>query len=175
MPICAISLVAQMVKNPPAVQEKQVWSFGQEDPMQKRMATHSSILAWRIPQTEEPGQLQSIGPQRVGHDWAIKNNVLLICNLKCLLALKVLESLIDSPVRLSHTRIGQEYVEFRTTYLSHRYLVPKETGRTIICMAFTKYKLFPIDEGIWGFPCVEAPTETQLPWEVITWMQKYAK
>ena len=57
-----------MVKNPPAVQEKQVWSFGQEDPMQKRMATHSSILAWRIPQTEEPGQLQSIGPQRVGHD-----------------------------------------------------------------------------------------------------------
>ena len=57
-----------MVKNPPAMQEKQIWSLGQEDPMEKGMATHSSILAWRIPQTEEPGQLQSTGSQRVGHD-----------------------------------------------------------------------------------------------------------
>ena len=57
-----------MVKNPPAMQEKQVWSLGQEDPMQKGMATHSRILAWRIPQTEEPGWLQSIGVQTVGHD-----------------------------------------------------------------------------------------------------------
>ena len=57
-----------MVKNPPAMQEKQVWSLGQEDPMQEGMATHSRILAWRIPQTEEPGWLQSIGVQTVGHD-----------------------------------------------------------------------------------------------------------
>ena len=57
-----------MVKNPPAMQEKQVWSLGQEDPMQEGMATHSRILAWRIPQTEEPGRLQSIGVQTVGHD-----------------------------------------------------------------------------------------------------------
>ena len=57
-----------MVKNLPAMQEKQVWYLGQEDPVQKGMATHSSILAWRIPQTEEPGQPQNTGWQRVGHD-----------------------------------------------------------------------------------------------------------
>ena len=60
--------MAQMVKNLPAVQETQVQSLGREDPLEKRMATHSSILAWRIPWTEEPGGLQSIGLQRVGHD-----------------------------------------------------------------------------------------------------------
>ena len=61
-------LVAQWVKNLPAVQESQVRSLGQEDPLQKGMATHSSNLAWRIPWTEEPGGLQSMGSQRVGHD-----------------------------------------------------------------------------------------------------------
>ena len=61
-------LVAQMVKNLPAMQETQVQSLGREDPLEKRMATHSSILAWRSPWTEEPGGLQSIGLQRVGHD-----------------------------------------------------------------------------------------------------------
>ena len=53
--------MAQMVKNLPAVQETQVQSLGQEDPLEKRMATHSNILTWRIPWTEEPGGLQSIG------------------------------------------------------------------------------------------------------------------
>ena len=62
------SLIAQSVKNLPAVQETQVRSLGQEDPLEKKMATHSSILAWRIPWTEEPGGLQSTGSQRVGHD-----------------------------------------------------------------------------------------------------------
>ena len=62
------SLVSQMVKNLPAVQETEVQSLGQEDPMEKEMATHSSILAWRIPWTEEPGRLQSTGLQRVGHN-----------------------------------------------------------------------------------------------------------
>ena len=52
------------------MQETWVWSLGQEDPLEKGMATHSSILAWRIPWTEEPGGLQSMGLQRVGHDWA---------------------------------------------------------------------------------------------------------
>ena len=50
-----------MVKNPPAIQETQVLSWGQEDPLEKGMANHSSILAWRIPWTEEPGRLQSMG------------------------------------------------------------------------------------------------------------------
>ena len=62
------SLVAQMVNNPPAMQEAWVQSLGQEDPLEKGMTTHSSILAWRIPWTEEPGGLQSIGSQRVGHN-----------------------------------------------------------------------------------------------------------
>ena len=62
------SLVAQMVKNLLAMQETRVRSLGQKDPLQKGMATHSSILVWRIPWTEEPGRLQSMGSQRVGHD-----------------------------------------------------------------------------------------------------------
>ena len=57
-----------MVNNPPAMQETQVQSLGQEDPPEKGMATHSSVLVWRIPWTEEPGGLQSVGSQRVGHD-----------------------------------------------------------------------------------------------------------
>ena len=64
------SLVSQTVKNLPAMQETQVQSLGQEDPPEKEMANHSSILAWRIPRTEKPGGLQSMGSQRVRHDWA---------------------------------------------------------------------------------------------------------
>ena len=66
--IIRASLVAQMVKNLPAVQETQVQSLGWEDPLEKEMATHSKILAWKISWTEEPGGLQSTGSQRVGHD-----------------------------------------------------------------------------------------------------------
>ena len=62
------SLVAQLVKNLPAVQETWVQSLGQEDPLEKEMATHSSILAWKISWTEEPGGVQSMGLQRVGQD-----------------------------------------------------------------------------------------------------------
>ena len=62
-------LVAQTIKNLPAMQETWVWSLGGEDPLEKEMATHSSILVWRIPWTEEPGGLQSTGSQRVGLDW----------------------------------------------------------------------------------------------------------
>ena len=62
------SLVAQMVKNLQAVQETQVQSLGQEDPLEEGMATHSSILAWRIPWTEEPGVDYSLWSHRVGRD-----------------------------------------------------------------------------------------------------------
>ena len=60
-----LPLVVQMVKNLPTVQETQVQSLGQEDPLEKEMATHSSILAWRIPLTEEPGRLQTMGSQEL--------------------------------------------------------------------------------------------------------------
>ena len=61
--------MAQTVKNLPATWETLVPSLGQEDPLEKGMATHSSIIAWRIPWTEEPGDLRSMGSQRVRHDW----------------------------------------------------------------------------------------------------------
>ena len=62
------SLVAQMVKNLSAMQETWIQSLGREDLLEKEMATHSSIPAWRIPWTEEPGGLQSMGSQRLRHD-----------------------------------------------------------------------------------------------------------
>ena len=77
-----ISLVAQFVKNLPAVQETQVQFLGWEDPLEKEMAIHSSIVAWRIPWTEEPGGLQSMGFARVGHDLLAKLLLLLYFNLK---------------------------------------------------------------------------------------------
>ena len=72
-----MSFVAQSVKNLPAVQETQISSLGWEDPLEKEMAIHSSILAWKISWIEEPGGLQSIGSQRVGHAW-VTNTYLLI-------------------------------------------------------------------------------------------------
>ena len=68
------SLVAQMVKNPPTMQETWVQSLGWEDPLEEGTATHFSILAWKIPWTEEPCGLQSMGLQRVGHDLATKRD-----------------------------------------------------------------------------------------------------
>ena len=63
-----VSLVAQMVKRLPAVRETRVLSLGWDEPLEKEMATHSSTLAWKVPWTEEPGMLQSMGSQRVGHN-----------------------------------------------------------------------------------------------------------
>ena len=62
------SLVAQTVKRLPTMRETWVQSLGREDLLEKEMASHSSILAWKIPWTEEPGRLQSMGSQRIGHD-----------------------------------------------------------------------------------------------------------
>ena len=62
------SLVAQRIKRLPAMWETQVRSLGWEDPLEKETATHSSILAWKIPWTEEPGRLQSVGSQRIGYN-----------------------------------------------------------------------------------------------------------
>ena len=63
------SPMAQRVKHLPGMQETWVRFLGQEDPLEKEMAIHSSTLAWKIPWTEKPGRLQSMGSQRVGHDW----------------------------------------------------------------------------------------------------------
>ena len=63
-----LPLVVQMVKNLPTVQETQVQSLGQEDPLEKGMASHSNILVWENPWTEDPGEIQFMGSQRVGHN-----------------------------------------------------------------------------------------------------------
>ena len=67
--ITFISLVDQMVNCLPTMRGTRVWFLGREDLLEKEMATHSSTLAWKIPWTEEPGRLQSMGSQRAGHDW----------------------------------------------------------------------------------------------------------
>ena len=88
------SLVAQRLKCLPGMWETWVQSLGWEDPLEKEMATHSSTLAWRIPWREEPGRLQSLGSQRVGHDWAISLSLSLsssstsLASGKCLSGLK---------------------------------------------------------------------------------------
>ena len=71
--------MAQRVKHLPTMQETWVWSLGGKDPVEKEMATHCSILAWRIPWTEKPGSLQSTGSQKVGHNWG---------NLACMLCIQ---------------------------------------------------------------------------------------
>ena len=68
---------SSVVKNPPTMQETWVQFLGQEDPMEKEMATHSSILAWEITWTEDPGRLQFMDLQRVGHDWAHTNKTVI--------------------------------------------------------------------------------------------------
>ena len=76
------SWVAQTVKCLPAMWEIQVWTLGWEDPLEKETATHSSTRAWKIQWTEEPGRLQSMGLQRVGHDWGTKHSTAYIWTCK---------------------------------------------------------------------------------------------
>ena len=79
--ILIASLVAQTVKHLPAMRESRVQSLGQEDSLEKEMAIHSTILAWGIPWTEEPGGLQSMGSQRVRYDLATKQQTLMVWSL----------------------------------------------------------------------------------------------
>ena len=119
------SLVAQTVKRLPTVRETWVWSLGQEDPLEKAMAPHSSTLAWKIPWTEEGSRLQSMGSQRVGHDWVtslhfsdtmeIQTQVWSLC-LSCLLFLLV------SPIwRLIMALLWFFYVSLEEFYILHYY------------------------------------------------------
>ena len=85
-----VSLVAQMIKIPPAIQETCVWSLGLEDPLQKEMATHSSILAWGIPWTEEPGRLQSMRSQ----SWTQLSDLIHSFALYSVCASSLLESIV---------------------------------------------------------------------------------
>ena len=95
------SLVAQTVKRLPTMRETRIQSLGREDPLEKEMATHSSTLAWKIPCTEEPGRLQSMGLQRVRHDWATSLHFLntSICSERKTLVVKHLAD--QTPVSLT--------------------------------------------------------------------------
>ena len=81
LPTKSSSLVAQRLKHLPPMQEARVWSLGWEDPLEKEMVTHPSILAWRIPWTEKPGRLPSMGSQRVRHDWATSLSLSLVAQM----------------------------------------------------------------------------------------------
>ena len=96
-----------VVKNLPAMKETQFWFLGQEDPLEMETATHSSILAWRIPWTEEPGRLQSVGSQRAGHDWVTKTHT---CNYFKILSTWWIFSLTLIPIWifLYHTKYCDE-------------------------------------------------------------------
>ena len=105
-----------MVKLLPAVQETRVRSLGWEDPLEKEMATHSSTLAWKIPWTEEPGRLQSMGLQRVRHDWATSFHFTSTWEIGCILwskycqvyykiLLNFLGNIRLCPCLLSHVRL----------------------------------------------------------------------
>ena len=101
--------MAQAVKNLPAIQEAWVRSLGQEDPLEKRMATHCSIIAWKIPRTEKPVRLQSMGSQRVGYDWAtntltsvIFSNFTELCNITVTPVLRHFHH----PSKIAHIPLG---------------------------------------------------------------------
>ena len=98
------SLMAQRAKNLPAMQETQetwVWYLGWEDPLEEGMAIHSSILAWRIPWSEEPGGLQSIGSWRIGHNWATKHACMLATHRS-----SVVQSLSRNNITMEYLNLG---------------------------------------------------------------------
>ena len=82
---CISLMAAQMVERLPTIRETWVQSLGREFPLEKEMATHSSILAWKIPRMEEPGRLQSMGSQRVGHDRMTLLTLDNCCQVGCVL------------------------------------------------------------------------------------------
>ena len=101
--LATASLVAQVVKHLPTMQETWVWSLCQEDPLEKEMATYSITLAWKIPWTEEHGRVQSMGLQRVGHDWVTSLSITCYI-LKGVTELEVIQQLLtfpDSPYKNS--------------------------------------------------------------------------
>ena len=128
-----ISLVGQMVKRLPEMWETWVRSLAWEDLLEKEMATHSSILAWRTPRTEEPGGLQSMGSQRAGHDWAASLHFLWYTIGSCMCA-KLLQSYVTlwDPVGYSlpgssvHGNLQARILEWIVVPFSRRSSRPRD-------------------------------------------------
>ena len=132
--------MAQRLKHLPAMRETWVRFLGREDPLEKEMATHSSILAWRTPWTEEPGGLQSTGSQRVGHDWATslslynyKNSSSLIwpSNHQYQKILPLHEVCGQKPYILTHQKLAISVIRFPKFHSDFNFLVPLINGKQI--------------------------------------------
>ena len=140
--ILGTSQVAQMVKHLPAMWEVWVWSLGWEDPLEKEMATHSSILAWKIPLTEEPGRLQSMGSQRVGHDWVTSLHLHTCCYLKQPFKVSRLFILPMGKLRLriveylAYTVNGRVEIWTHVTPAQKHMLFPSFTSTSGLCVEF---------------------------------------
>jgi len=172
--------VAQMVKNPSAMQETWIWSLGWDDPLEKGMAIHSSILAWRIPWTEEPGGLQSMGSQRVGHDWETNVNYGQICLLldqglwlPSLIPLDILCGCWHCPclyLKLPHPSLFLPFLELLTraqVHLRHVWSRLEEVWRGGLTGISLKGKVEQMGEGVG--PELDGPGMTG--WS--TWMQSW--
>ena len=113
------SLVVQMVKNLPAMQEIHVWSLGREDALERGIATHSRILAWRIPWTDKPGGLQSMGSQRVRHDWDTKHTHIYIKFDK----FYFFRRSVDMGPTIDRSRVYGPLLKRKRLYMQFEYLV----------------------------------------------------
>ena len=126
-------LVAQTVKILPAVRETQVRSLGQEDPLEKEMVTHSNILAYRIPWTEEPGGLQSMGSQGVTNEWLKAFSP--VCRFPfCFIVSSALQNLFS---------LTSPLVEFCSPYLCFWYHIKRTIAKTNV-KEFLPYQVFCI-------------------------------
>ena len=141
-----------MVKNPPAMQVTSVWSQDLEDPLEKGMAPHSSILAWRIPWTEEPGGLQSMGSHRVRINWLTLS--LRIWKIQQRWCLNLLKSNLDAEkhhlkcyINFHHTHIIQKYFPlikiFSSCLMGKNEISWKRSSRETLPIYLSKSCIFP--------------------------------
>ena len=157
------SQIAQMVKNLPTMPETWVQSLGWEDPLEKGMATHSSILAWRIPWTEEPGGLRSMGSWRVGYNWMTNTFTFLYV----FLSLSIFSTYsFFLPVCLSiHPSISKQPTSMgRIDFHKGIDLSP---SLTLLCKAETIHSL-PWVWKVSGFPCSRSLPTSFCPGPIVT-------
>ena len=121
-------LVAQMVKNLPAKQENQVWSLVWEYPLEEGMVIQSSILAWRILWMEEPGRLQSMGLQRVGHDWETNTQWLSGIHTFCNITLQEMQPILPQPFKLCDLLLPTECGRSQTVLWIELYPLQKDAN-----------------------------------------------
>ena len=118
-----------MVKSLPAMQKTQVWSLGQENPLEKEMETHPSVLAWKNPWTEETGRQQSMRSQRVGHRWETN-------------AHEVIHVVITKHLIFIYQRYGSEYMQDIFSFVLHELIWPLQKSYEQMLLLFSFYLFF---------------------------------